>query len=333
MENFRDLIEFCNTNMDKMRFSNKDHKYLLDCSINYLLNNKFNKWNKEDAFFIINYTNKYFFEHYNVKNFKINVLEQKEMEKRFGKGNFANCAHMYYENKLDFQLNYGIKVQNLLTSNDYSLFAFALHTIFHELAHAYQQILIHSNDSFSTYTFKQYALTLEDITLRNFRNSKSNKEYNTFYRKHYLNFYHEKHADEKAIDYMINFLHKWNNSILEYQDLKDYISNIQNGTLTNNIEKDLKYGNTSNSLLLLIYEKKELEALMPKNTVLLEQYPILNIEFDKNGIKKDTKVLIKEKMEKINFQYSDLEQINNLYNCIQKIEDMKNSLKRENPTY
>ena len=316
MKTYEELIEFCNKNMDRMNISNENDKFLLETSAKYLFSSKFKNWNNQDIIFIVLYLTKQFFEEYKFQDFKINLIEQQKFEKIYGKNCWANCQYAYSNKKSVFIVNYSLeKIQRVLKSKDnYELWD-GFHIIYHELAHAYQKILIHSDESFKRYTLEQYLLAIEDVYFQKLLIKEDKKEFKDFYNKNYLNLYCELDAEKRAIDYFINFFEIYNKKFLLEQDIKIGVDKLKNEY----IGKTLKP-----SINNILYQNKKLEELLPKNKILLKHYPILCIAFNEFGLKKSKKALIEEKNKKI-VKREEREEIDKLYNFIINIDKIEDS--------
>ena len=312
MKTYEDLIEFCNNNINEMRFSNSSDNFALDTCINYLLNIKFKKWNYQEIIFIISYLTYQFMQKYNFTDFSVNFGESQEDLNQKSILKDVQGAHTslysYKDKKVSHEFNYGFRVfKNIMSSENCILFN-GIHTIYHELAHAYQQELIRRDERFIDYTFEQYLLAIEDNYIQDLINH-NKKGYQEFIEKYYSTLYSELDAEKRAIEYSIEFFELHKPKFLLEEDVRDYVYKLKNNYIG---KGKLLEPNKSN----ILYENNLIEKMLLENKILLKYYPILSVAFDDTGLKKSKEKLLDEKAKKIQINKNNEKEINVLYDSI-----------------
>lgn len=281
-------IEYC---YDKLPdFSDKNLIKLFEISVRYLISCKVGHWNKDDAKLVINYFSNLCAHKYGINsNVKISILNKDEYVKLFGKSDaICVCKRNMYE------IFYSHNVINNLISNDLELFLCGMQSIFHEVIHVVQNSIIKSDSKeFILPKLEMYVMTIESIVM---------KADSDFYRKNYTKLYKENHAQKVAFKETIDTIKKYNYKLYDNYKIEQL-----------NLYEYSSYFETSNMTEMYLKKMDPIACLYIKNNPqIIDEYPLLKLVYNEDGLRKNILQLIKDRKEKI-VNYEDINKLNDLY--------------------
>ena len=299
---YEEIVNYCkqNVNYFNWKLKNFEDKVLITAASSYLMKYKTDKWDLKDAVFMT-----YFFGYTAANNFgivdkiKIKVISESTFEKKYEKADNGICI---YNNDKTCTVFYSSKLSKQLKNKNSRDFINGIQSIIFQIVDAFQNIIIHDNQTIEPYNRDQYIMALEDV-------AKSTNE--DLYENSYVTSYRKSKAELEAIDFTISILQEYKkNNILEKN--KRFIT-IKKAEYQ---EKQSEFEQDNIELSAGPVSKTELNARMSLYLIpeLLEQYPILQVAFDENGHKKRINTLLKER--RIMLKISDEDTVNELYNCI-----------------
>lgn len=309
--NYKDLLNWCDENKKNMNLKDKDEYKLYNILINYAMRVKKENLNKTEASIFI-----YFFAKKNIMDLGIDnfvsveVLEQAEYEKNYGKNSQGIC---FSDKDNKYKVAYSqYVVKNLMSSNKYDILR-GMQTVFHEIRHVVQRMAI-KIDSNKLYKKWVYVIILEAITRK--VNSK-------FYRDNYQHLLGENDAQKYGLK-------------LALQTIKEIDINLYNLYDKNKISNQIKkYDNNfyKSNLEILGVQGSAIKTLdtmteiyISKHSELLDKYPVLKLGYNEDGTRKDIKQLLKDRDEIL--KKRPKKEIDDLYNVImnQKFFDFEEGI-------
>ena len=302
-----DVIKWCNENAENLNLSNPDELFLCEKATKYLMENKEKRaWSNEDAKYVVNFFAKKTTKQLNLnENVEIHVLEEDEYIKLYGEQSSGICVPKGNDY---FNVSYSPNVIKYLTSEDKGQFLHGLQIVFHEIRHVQQNKSI-KNETRDDGTKlprnkERYLSALETL---------ARKQDSKFYEKNYRQLLKENDADKYGL-------------IKAYTTLKDYAPDLFK-----------KYNGKKIEGLMQEYDKNYYEALSSTNEKgrislkteietraaiyimdhpeVLQEFPILNIAFNKDGSKRDIIELLGGRKELLESN-QNTEMINELYKMI-----------------
>ena len=300
-----DVIKWCDENAEKLNLSNPGEMFLCEKATRYLMENKVKRsWSKEDAKYVVNFLAKKTMRELNLnENVEIHVLEEDEYIKLYGEQSLGICVPKGNDY---FNVSYSPNVIKYLTSNNKGQFLHGLQIVFHEIRH------VHQNKSIKNETREdgtelpkskeRYLSVLETLARR--QDSK-------FYKKNYRQLLKENDADKYGL-------------IMAYKTLCDYAPNLFKQYNSKEIydllqEYDRNYYEALSNISETMTLKTEIETratiYIMAHPEVLQEFPILNIAFNKDGSKRDILELLEGRNELLESN-QNAEMINELYRMI-----------------
>lgn len=297
--NYNDLLKWCDENKDNMNLKDKNVYNIYNTIINYAMRVKKDTLNKTEASIFI-----YFLARKNIidlgidKNVSVEVLEQPEYEKRYGKRSEASCVP---EKNNRYKVVYSqFVVKKLMSSNKDEILC-GMQTIFHEVRHVVQNMAM-KIDSIRLYKKCVYVMTLETIT-RNVSPKFYYDNYNHLLKENDAQAYGLKFALQTLKDIDINLYNSYDKEKLQDQ-VKKYGDNFY--------KADLEILGLQGSAIKTLDTMTE--VYICKHIKLLNKYPILKLAYNEDGTRKDIKQLLKDRDEIIKKRPKD--EIDELYNVL-----------------
>lgn len=302
-----DVIKWCDENAESLNLSNPDEMFLCEKTTKYLMENKEKRaWSKDDAKYVANFLARKTIRKLNLdKNAEVHVLEEDEYLKLYGEGSSGICVP---EGDDYFKVSYSPDVIRYLTSEDKGQFLYGLQIVFHEIRHVQQNKSIHNitkDDGTELPRNKErYLSALETI---------ARKQDSKFYEKNYRQLLKENDADKYGLikaytaikEYAPNLFKKYNGKKIESmmqgydKNYYDALSSIsEKGTL--NLKQEIE---TRAAIYIMAHPE------------ILNNFPILDVAFNKDGTKRDVIELLEERNELLeDSQNTDV--VNELYQMI-----------------
>lgn len=302
-----DVIKWCDGNAENLDLSNPDELFLCEKATKYLMQNKGNRaWSNDDANYIANFLARKIIKKLNLdKNADVHVLEEDEYIKLYGEKSSGICVPQGDDY---FKVSYSPDVIKYLTSEDKGQFLHGLQVVFHEIRHVQQNKSIHNStreDGTKLPNNKERYLSALETLAR--------KQDSNFYDKNYRQLLKENDADKYGL-------------IKAYTELQEYAPDLAKKYSYKKIQDKLQeYDRNYYEALSGISEKgtlnlrQEIETraaiYIMNHPEILEDYPILNVAFNKDGTKRDVIELLEERNDLLeNNQNSEV--INELYQMI-----------------
>lgn len=301
-ENCIKCLKYCyGKNID---FKDEDLVRIFYISVRYLMNVKIGKLTEEDAKVLITYfSNKYIRRYGLNESVSATIMTTEEYDEKIYGLSDAVCV----DSGNTQEIFYSPKVIEQLTSNDISSFLYGLSTIFHEVIHSLQNSLISSNKNYDYANLIEpklslYVMTLETIIRR------VDKD---FYKKNYRNIYKENHAQGLGMQEAIKTIEEYNPKLYEMYDI-DKINEL--------IDQYFKAMN--DSLIVLGRKNSHVKSMdtaiclyIEHHPEVIDEFPLLSLSFNKNGLKKNIIELIEDRRSKIQLN-NNVESMNRLYEII-----------------
>lgn len=304
-----DVIKWCDENAERLNLSNSDQSFLCEKATKYLMENKVKRrWSEEEAKFIVHFLSKKTVDALKLdKNVNIEVIDEKQYVERYGESRIVGGECTSTIGSDLFDIKYTPHVINDLMSNDKESFLRGLQTIYHELQHVNQNKSIvnemREDGSIIPKNKTRYLSALETIVARADRN---------FYKEHYKYLLKENDANKNGLVSAIKALQQYAPSLQRQYDMSKIISEIE--------QYDKNYyeavtSNTNGQYDLKREIDKRASDYIQQNPGLVEQFPILQVGFHKDGTKKDIIELIEDRNDMIN-NGEKIEKVNELYEII-----------------
>lgn len=301
---YQEIVKWCSENCDKLDLNDEDQHYLYELSTIYLMKYKIGKWEKSDAKLIINFLAKKAAWKVGIyENVTVKILEQEEYKRTYGESS-AVCV-----NNGDGTSNivYSSIVMDDLLSDNYDRFLKGMQTIFHEVLHAQQNIVIQRvniNGVEVPRTKIIYIMALETIA----------RKFNPkFYSSNYSHLIKENHAEKFGLKEAMETMQKYNPKLFQaynqeiiQQRLDNYDKNFYEAGVT------LNNGRTIDLMLQI----DTLSSMyIEQHPEIIEKFPILQVGYNLDGSKKDLIQLITER-DKMLTDSGTPDKINELYEAI-----------------
>lgn len=302
----QEAMAWCSDNWSHFDMKNKNQIFLYELVIRELMGNKIGKWDKEDAIFVL-----HFLAHKMVNMFgmqdkvTISVLEDIEFKKIYSLGIDSDAIST---NNMDgtFEIDYSQNVVKQLLKNSSISFLRGLQTIGHEVMHVKVDALIYRKtikDEKIPWTKEQYVIALEKLTRKVDRK---------FYNKNYDYLLGENWAERGGLIFAMEFLKEYNVNLYQIYDqkkvnalLEEYSKNFYDSTM--NI-----FGKEYEPIAIL---ENCSSVYIEKHPEIVEQYPIYQLGFNKDGRKKHIVQLL-EDCEKMLKDGVEVQVVNDLYKTI-----------------
>ncbi|MBP3256337.1 MAG: hypothetical protein J6M60_07655 [Clostridia bacterium] len=305
--NIEEVIKWCDEHAEKLNLSDSDEMFLCEKATKYLMENKEKRaWSKDDAKYIANFLARKTIKKLNLdKNAEVHVLEEDEYIKLYGEKSSGICVPQGDDY---FKVSYSPNVIKYLTSEDKGQFLHGLQTVFHEIRHVQQNKSIHNltrEDGTELPKNKErYLSALETI---------ARKQDSKFYEKNYRQLLKENDADKYGL-------------IKAYTELQEYAPEIAKKYSYKKIQEKLQeydknyyeaLSNTTKSGTESLKTEIESRAsiYIERHPEILEEFPILDVAFNKDGTKKDIKQMLKDREISLEIE-KDSKVINDLYETI-----------------
>ena len=299
-ENCLKCLQYCYGK--SVDFKDNDLVEIFDISVRYLMKFKLGHLTEEDSKVLITYFSSKTINKFGLNGYvKINILTDNQYTEKFGNSGDAICICVDDIN----EIFYSSKIIKQLTSNNISTFLRGMQSIFHEVIHSVQNNVIQSKGKLNSLIepkLSAYIMTIETIIRRVDAN---------FYKSNYSNLYKENHAEQIGLKEAIDAIKDYNFKLYEMYDMEKISKMIENYSQAAN--ENLVVFGTSNSHLKVM--DAALCQTIKAHPELLEQYPLLNLSFNKDGSKKNIIELIKDRKDKIS-NYDNIEDLNRLYRAI-----------------
>ena len=285
--NIEEVIKWCDEHAEKLNLLDSDEMFLCEKATKYLMENKEKRaWSKDDAKYVANFLARKTIKNLNLdKNSEVHVLEENEYLKLYGQGSSGICVP---EGDDYFKVSYSPDVIKYLTSEDKGQFLHGLQIVFHEIRHVQQNKSIHNitNDDRTELSKnkERYLSALETI---------ARKQDSKFYEKNYRQLLKENDADKYGLikayttikEYAPDLLKKYNGKKIESM-MQEYDKNYYDA-LSSISEKGT------------INLKQEIETraaiYIMDHPEILNDFPVLNVAFNKDGTKRDVIELLEER--------------------------------------
>lgn len=297
--NYKDLVQWCDDNKFNMDLNNKLVYNLYNTMINYAMRVREETLDKTEASIFI-----YFFAKKNTidlgidKNVSVEVLEQSEYEKKYGKDSEASCVP-FKDNRYKVVYSQFV-VKKLMSSNKDEILS-GMQTIFHEVRHVVQNMAM-KTDSIKLYKKWVYIMTLETIT-RKVSPEFYYDNYNHLLKENDAQAYGLKSALQTIKDININLYNLYDKGKLQKQ-IKKYDDNFY--------KSDLEILGLQGSAIKTLDTMTE--VYICKHIKLLNKHPILKLAYNEDGTRKDIRQLLKDRDEIIRKRPKN--EIDELYNVI-----------------
>lgn len=305
--NMEEVIKWCHEHAEKLNLSDSAEMFLCDKATKYLMENKETRaWSKNDAKYVANFLARKTIKNLNLdKNAEVHVLEEDEYLKLYGEKSSGICVP---EGNDYFKVSYSPNVIQYLTSEDKGQFLHGLQIVFHEIRHVQQNKSIHNitkDDGTELPKNKErYLSALETI---------ARKQDSKFYEKNYRQLLKENDADKYGL-------------IKAYTTLKDYAPDLfkkYNGkkieSMMQNYDKNYYEALSGISEKGTLNLKQEIETraaiYIMDHPEILEEFPILEVAFNKDGTKRDVIELLEERNDLLE-NNQNTEVVNGLYEMI-----------------
>ena len=296
------VVSICEKYFDVMNYEDENTKTLLNYIGIYLMKQKLGNFNAKDAIFITKFLTKTCAKQFGISDkVEIELLKQDEFEEKYGKDTIGNCSYDKKTNNSIVSYSVYNVVANLM-SKDSSNIIRVIQTIGHEVTHAYQNLLIHGNGEKEPFDRTQYIMAMEDI---------SRKIDENFYDDNYLTLYKENQAEVQGLNYAIDILRiMGKEDILEKNDL--YIQELRKKCQSRVYENKRKEDNLE--LSTIADTEMNARVYLDIYPELIDEYPILQIAFGKDGHKKNATTLLNERKDMLKTR--EKSDVDNLYSCI-----------------
>lgn len=309
IDNLKRVLEYCKSNIDSMDKNDETDKDLLDYSAGYLMQYKLGSLDKGEAVFLAKYYAMYCIGLYEkngllMQDVKMEVLNQEEFEKKSGKGTWATCTDQKDGTQI---FSYSEKLIEMIMRNKPMDVLMAFQAIGHEVVHGVQNSMIRNGevDGIDISNIElAYLMALEELTRRGFPE---------FYSENYDNLITENNAEANGLRLATGFLKAWAPQAFgtideeKVQEVFDkYRENSENReriVLGKKIKKENVHMVMENAA----------RVMLRKNPKLLQDYPILKVAYNEEGIRKCVTRLLDERETRIKKDESIAEKANSLF--------------------
>lgn len=288
VEVFEEVVKWCSDNEDNLNISDSDQKYLYTMATKYLMQIKIGRWNDDDAKMIIKFFAKSYAREYGIEEkITIEILQLPEYQERFKDLSNARCINMGDGNSC---VVYSGNVVDNLKSNDTVRFLRGLQTVFHEVVHSRQYNDLYAKAKESDYDGDMYKMALETIVHR---------VSPQFYQKNYTSQVREYQAEYLGLEEALEKLRLY----YKPEIMQDFTEEEKKEFLNEMLQIDGKgkYGDGDsikfsgkdvNAVAFVDYVTEHYVAGRP---VIIDEMPILQRAYNKDGNKKDIIQLLQDR--------------------------------------
>lgn len=278
------IQKWCYENMWNLDLKQEKQYYCCEIFKKYLMNQKLGKWTEKDTSFIILYdVAEYLMLTGITQNIKVKLLTDEQIEKEFP--NKRNFLAMFKASEDESCLYYAVtKLVPYFKTEKFLDLVDGINAIYHELTHAIvYEILIGNHPKTNRPSLKTlYHLTIERMA--NFRNIKI---YNDFYNE----MLGEAHANLAGYEYALQDIKIYNPEF--------YKKSVQEQDVVLKRQEDLRRrfysAKYEGSISLLECLEYTATSFLKNNPGYIKKYPFLHFGYHKDGTKKSTLKLLKDR--------------------------------------
>ncbi len=305
-EIFQEVMDWCSNNWNHFDMTDKNQLFLYELVIRELMMYKMGKWDRKDAVFMINFLARKALKLFELQDkVTVSVLEDIEFKKK-NLLDIDSDAITIRNADGTFEIDYSENIIKQFLDGTSISFLRGLQTIGHEVMHAKVDTLIYRKTikgETIPWTKEQYIIALEKLT---------KKVDHKFYAKNYDYLLGENWAERGGLIFAMEFLKEYNIHLYQRYDhrkvntlLEEYIKNFYDAKMS-------VFGHEYEPIVILencssVYIEKHLE--------ILEQCPIYQLGFDKEGRKKHILQLLEDR-EKMLEDGGEVQIVNDLYETI-----------------
>lgn len=299
-DTFEKCIDYCISHDYSFKDENLREIYIH--AVSYLMRTKCFNLTEDEAKLLINFFSKTFAGTLKLDDsIKVKILDEQEYRDEYGNDSNAICI----KNDDIHTVSYSPNVVKQLMSGTPKKFLRGMQTIFHEVAHVFQNNTIYGKGihyNVIDARLSMYIQVVETIARRVDPN---------FYKLNYKNIYKENHAEYVGLSMAMDYIKKFNIKLYNLFDL-DAI----------NKRLEAYQASMNSSLTLFGYESSHLKALdyalclyVEKHPDVFEEFPLLEISFNKDGKKKSLTELLQDRRTKLD-KYSSRKELDTLYEAL-----------------
>lgn len=281
-ETIEEILTWCLENVDKMNLSRSVDSKIYKIATKYLMESKLDNLSYDEAVYLINYFAKEYMNELNAdlnKKMKIKVYTKEEYEKNYE----AKLRGISIDSKDGlFLVSYSPRVVIDLRSNDLNFFLRGMKSIYHEIVHAMQSIVIESKDI--VYRRSAYIMALEQLMRNVDRN---------FYDENYDNVLMENQANYQGYTWAMKVIKEYNPKLYNKYDISKINQIIEkHKTLYSEELKPKMYQKDDTYLARMDLLASIYIAHHPEY---LEKYPILKLAYNSDTKKKKVRELVEDR--------------------------------------
>ena len=322
VEVFEEVVKWCSDNADNLNIGDSDQKYLYTMATKYLMQIKIGRWNDDDAKIIIEFFAKSYAREYGIEEkITIEILQLPEYQERFKDSSNAKCINMGDGYSC---VVYSGNVVDNLKSNDTIRVIRGLQTVFHEVVHSRQYNDLYAKAKESDYDGDMYKMALETIVHR---------VSPQFYQKNYTSQVREYQAEYLGLEEALTMLRLYYKPDIMQDFTEEEKKEFLNEMLQ--IDGKGKYGDGDsiefsgkdvNAVAFVDYVTEQYVTARP---VTINEMPILQRAYNKDGSKKDIIQLLQDRQALIDSGESN-DKTDDLYETIANYRNYeKGELRRE----
>lgn len=297
---YEELLDWCNKNKEQMNLEDPYESRLYNALMKFSMKKRIGQLNKEEASIYTHFfAQKTIKDLYLDKKVSIEVLEEEAYCKR-DKNNAKGICISHDDGTYTVAYNLS-KIAEALTSDNQYKFLFGLKTIFHEIGHVLQNVII-AQDSEKVYKKEFYLIALEMIM---------RKMSSKFYKENYGYLLEENNANKFGLRMALEAIKEANPklyAIYNNKNMKKLIRRYDKEFYKAEFKIKGKKGKAIKSL------DTWSEIYINAHPEILKRYPILKVRYNEEGKKKAILQMLQEREKLI--QNNPKKDIDELYEII-----------------
>ena len=305
---WKEVLNYCLNNFEKLNLTNEEDKYLLDNAIKYLMIRKFKCLeNTEAKLLTVYFAKKYLKEHGIYDDVQVKIIENDEYRELSQNESLGFCVS---RGNGKSEVVYSEKLLEAIKSKEVVEKIMGLKAVFHEVVHARQNKRLYSpEEENSNYNGNVYRFALETLT---------RKVEPKFYDENYLQLLKEYQAEYLGVQEAVNILDYY--QIIDknkINDVHEFIIELltvdEKNYFSEGDKANFRGGNFDATIVLSCSTDKYVSEIPG----VIEEIPVLKYAYNLDGSRKDIIQLIKERANLISENSDvDFEIVNDLYRTI-----------------